>query len=340
MKTVESRIGVPREVRPFETRIAIVPDHSRHLTQKGHRVMVEEDAGAKSGFTNESYESAGAEIVDSVTVYDASTVVRVKRPVIGTIGMQQTLAGSFLGADTGQDPEMLDTLLSQKNTAMAYHRVLDFEGNRLVTQSAEAGIVGVYEGLRLYGGLQVGEHAYAHLPSSWDLGNRKRILGSLKGAEIDSTPSIYILGNGVASGGAQELLRDAGLPFTVLGRTETSHIEEYLPDADIVVNTVSWKPGDSPVITRDMLRLIQPSTPIVDVTCVTEGSIETTQEQTWDNPVYQVDGVTHFTVGNLPSAIGNDASRQLSNSLRPYIDDLARGEIVSGTFIHKGRLLD
>lgn len=340
--TPDIRIGIPIEPNPLETRIAVTPPHVASLVKRGYSVVVEENAGQKSGYTNEMYDQVGASIVGPVAVYEANAIVRVKRPELGTIRDRQKLAGSFLLLDKGRDPEMLDTLQRRRNTALAYHRITDTEGRRLVTQSAEAGLVGMYEGIRLYGQLQGQENIYAGLPSSWDCGSSNGMIQAIKtiGEFADSQkPVSYILGDGIAARGARQLLTEIGLPYKILRRAETAQIEKYLPKADILVNTVSWEKGDPPVITKDMLELIRPSTPIIDVSCITAGPIETTTERDWTDPLYVVDGVTHFSVTNLPAAIGNESSRNLSNGLIPYIGNFVAGQNVVGLIAREGKYI-
>ena len=138
--------------------------------------------------------------------------------------------------------------------------------------------------------------------------------------------NIVIMGRGRVSGGVQDLLRRANITPTVLCRKGTADIERYLPDADILVNSVDWYPGEPHILTRDSLRLLKRTTLVLDISCDKDGAIETCSPTTWDNPIYKADGIAHFCVGNLPSAIPRDSSVHLSSMILPHVMKVASGE--------------
>ncbi|MCK5139319.1 MAG: hypothetical protein KAQ85_05710, partial [Thermodesulfovibrionia bacterium] len=141
-------IGVPKETKIGEFRVALIPEHVRRLTNAGHTVFVERNAGRKCKFSNRDYEKEGALIVDDV--YDCEMIVRVKEPPLATIKKNQTIMG-YLHMEKGQNMVLLKKLLDQNTVSYAYEELRDEKKNRLVNLGIEAGIVGMYEGIRLYG---------------------------------------------------------------------------------------------------------------------------------------------------------------------------------------------
>ncbi len=138
--------------------------------------------------------------------------------------------------------------------------------------------------------------------------------------------NVVIMGRGRVSGGVQDVLRRANISPTILCRKKTAHIERYLADADILVNSVDWYPGEPPILTRDSLGLLKRTALVLDISCDKNGAIETCIPTTWDHPIYRMDGIAHFCVSNLPSAIPGDSSVHLSNMILPHVMKVASGE--------------
>lgn len=141
-------IGIPKETKKNEFRVALAPKHVEQLCKQGHKVMVEKNAGAGCKFSDEEYVKTGAQIKDSV--YECEMIVRVKEPPLNTIRKNQIIMG-YLHIEKGQNIPLLKKLLNQNATSYAYEEIRDSNGERLVNLGVEAGIVGMYEGLRLYG---------------------------------------------------------------------------------------------------------------------------------------------------------------------------------------------
>jgi hypothetical protein len=244
----------------------------------------------------------------------------------------------YLHVEKRQNPVLLRKLLKEKTRAYAYEEMRNSRNNkRLVNLGYEAGVVGMYEGLREYGG------PFKHLPSIKEVGQKEAFkalseLISIKKPKLNIT----IMGNGRVSAGVQDVLKIAKIRPKILSRKQTQHIIKYLPDIDILVNAVVWYPTEPRILKKDMLKLMKRSALIDDITCDKNGSIETCVPTSWTNPTYKVHGVKHLCIDNLPSAIPREASIHLSKMILPYVltvangDDLRKGLMTkSGVFEYK-----
>jgi len=328
-------IGVPKETKKKEFRVALIPKHVAQLSKLGHKVFVEKGAGTGCKFSDTDYENAGAQIRDSV--YDCDMIVKVKEPLINTIRKNQIIMG-YLHIEKGQNPPLLNKLLTQNATSYAYEEIRDDNGERLVNLGVEAGIVGMYEGLRLYGKILERnniKNKLKYLKPIQEYFSVEKILTTLSKSNIENGVNVYIFGKGMVSKGAQEILKYSSIKANVLYRNKTAFIEKYLPKADVIVNAIDWYPGEPHIIKRDMLKLMKKTAVIVDISCDTNGGIETCIPTTWENPTYSVEGVTHFCVDNLPSAIPRDASINLSEMIIPHVIEVANGNGYSNGLMTK-----
>jgi len=149
--------------------------------------------------------------------------------------------------------------------------------------------------------------------------------------------NISIMGNGNASRGAQKVLGEIGIKPHMFGRTKTYHMENYLPEIDILINTVLWLPKDPHIITKEILKLMKKTALIVDISCDENGAVQTCIPTSWDNPTYKVSGITHFCVDNLPSAIPKASSKHLSSMILPFVLKVANGvELKKGLMTKNG----
>jgi len=318
-------IGIPKETKLGEGRVALIPDHVRLLTKAGHTVFVEKDAGKKCKFSNRAYEKAGAIICDDV--YDCKMIVRVKEPPLATIKENQIIMG-YLHVEKGQNLTLLQKLLEKNTTSYAYEEIRDRNENRLVNLGVEAGIVGMYEGLRVYGKVLKKngfKNRFKRLLPIKSFFSVEDVYKSLKEANVHNNLNIYVLGKGRVSSGAQEVLKYTDINPEVLYRDKTIFIEKYLPKADIIVNAVDWYPDEPRIITKDMLRLMKKTAVIVDISCDENGAIESCIPTTWQKPTYVFDGITHFSVDNLPSAVPRDSSIHLSAMIFDHVLNVANG---------------
>ncbi|MEM4368081.1 MAG: hypothetical protein QXO21_03600 [Candidatus Anstonellales archaeon] len=341
-------IGIPKETKLFETRVALIPEHVKILVKKGHVVLVEKNAGEKIGFTDNEYKKNGAKIVSTKEVYKSQMIVRVKRPQIKTLKSKQIILG-YLHVEKGENPPLLKALINKKITAYAYHLFKNEKGERLINLGYEAGVVGMYEGLRLWGTInkKISKkgNKFSALPSTWELKTEKNIVETtskiLKGEK--QKPVIYIMGNGLVAKGCKRILNQVNIPYFVLYKEDTKNIDKYLPRADIIVNATYWLPGEPHIITKEKLKMIKKTCPIVDISCEEHGAVETTVEKSWGNPIYTVNDIYHFAVGNLPSALGRDSSIHLSNMIINYVIDIAENKLkntsglltINGKYVYK-----
>jgi len=224
---------------------------------------------------------------------------------------------------------LLNMLLNQNTISYAYEEIRDIKGERLVNLGVEAGIVGMYEGLRLYGKALDNNNIKNKLnllKPIQEYYSVEKIFATLAKSNIENGVNVYIFGKGKVSKGAQEILKYSSIKANVLYRKKTAMIEQYLPKADIIVNAVDWYPDEPHIIKRSMLKLMKKTAVIVDISCDRNGAIETCIPTTWEEPIYSVEGITHFCVDNLPSAIPRDASIHLSEMIIPHVIEVASGK--------------
>ena len=267
-------IGIPKEIKMGEFRVPLIPEHVNLLVQAGHSVFIEKDAGKRCRFTNKDYEHAGAKILDDVT--EQKMIVRVKEPPLATIKNNQIIMG-YLHVEKGYNSALLDKLLEKKATSYAYEEIRDLKENRLVNLGFEAGVIGMYEGLRLYGktleklGLENRFKALKPIKKYYYI---KDVYHALQQTQLHNNVNVYILGKGKVSAGAQTILQYTDIKPHVLYRKETANIEKFLLDADIIINAIDWYPNEPRIITKDMLLLMKKKAIIVDISCDENGAIE------------------------------------------------------------------
>lgn len=319
-------IGISKETKKNELRVALTPEHVAQLVKAGHKVVIEKDAGKGCDFPDSDYEKAGAQIEDSV--YNSEMIVKVKEPQLNTIRKSQIIMG-YLHIEKGQNMPLLNKLLSRNVTSYAYEQIRDKKENRLVNLGVEAGIVGMYEGLRLYGKVLENnniENKLKFLKPIQEYPSVEKIFTMLSKSKIENGVTVYIFGKGMVSKGAQQILKYSSIKPNILYRNQTAKIEQYLPKADIIVNAIDWYPNEPHIIKKSMLKLMKKTAVIVDISCDLGGGIETCIPTTWEEPIYSVEGITHFCVDNLPSAIPRDASIHLSEMIIPHVLKVANGE--------------
>ncbi len=333
-------IGIPKETKKNESRVALIPKHVAQLSKLGHKIIVEMGAGEGCKFSDADYERAGAQIKESV--YDSEMIVRVKEPLLGAIRKNQVIMG-YLHIEKGQNMPLLNKLLNQNTTSYAYEEIRDNKGERLVNLGVEAGIVGMYEGLRLYGKVLENnniKNKLKYLKPIQEYFSVEKIFTTLAKSNIENGVNVYIFGKGRVSKGAQEILKYSFIKANILYRNKTAMVEQYLPKADVIVNAIDWYPNEPHIIKRSMLRLMKKTAVIVDISCDRGGGIETCIPTTWEEPTYSVDGITHFCVDNLPSAIPRDASIHLSEMIIPHVIKVANGEGYSNGLMVKNGIFE
>jgi alanine dehydrogenase len=324
------RIGVPTEVKTDEYRVAITPAGVRELTVRGHEVLVQAGAGVGSAMSDQQFIAQGARIVsDADAVFgQAELVLKVKEPQseeVGRLREEQTL---FTYLHLAAEPELTRGLMASGATCIAYETVEDAEGRLplLAPMSEVAGKIATQAGAFML---------------EKPLGGRGILLGGVPGV---AAATVLVIGGGVVGMNAAfiaigmqadvfvfdrsiDRLRDLEVAFA--GRASTVYsstlaIEEMLPAADLVVGAVLVHGGRAPrVITRDQLGLMKPGAVLVDVSIDQGGCFETSRPTTHSNPTYEVDGITHYCVTNMPGAVPITSTYALTNATLPYAIELA-----------------
>jgi alanine dehydrogenase len=323
-------VGVPRELKAEEHRVALTPDGVRELLHRGVTVLVEAGAGEDSAIPDDDYARAGARIVpDAADVWaGADMVCKVKEPLPEEFHHFRSGMVLFTYLHLAAYPEVADALVASEVTALAYETVEDAFGRLplLAPMSEVAGRMSV----------QVGAHFLER-----HNGGRGVLLGGVPGVH---PARVAVLGAGNVGWNAAWMA--AGLQAEVhlldrnadrlryadqiqMGRiiTMTSNrgvVERVVAEADLVIGAVLVPGGRAPtVVTDDMVRSMKPGTVIVDVAIDQGGCVETSHETTHAEPVFERHGVLHYAVGNMPGAVPHTSTHALTNATLPYLADVA-----------------
>jgi len=316
-------IGIPKEIKAQEGRVALMPDEISSLVESGNRLRIERGAGALSGASDAAYASAGAEIVDTAeAVYSASEmIVKVKEvlpPEYGWLRREHIL---FTNIRSALNRELTDILLDVGLTGIAAEETHE-NGS---PNCPLAGEVGAFKGVRLclapHGGS--GRHFMGHFGAP----PLKALVIGLGQVGCGALRTLLRLGSSVTGFDVSARARAAaelawnGSDFRAEG---VSRLAGHLSGADLVVNCVLWpKHREDHLITRDMLKHLNPAAVIVDISCDTAGAVETCRPTSWADPVYEVDGIRHFCVDNIPGAVPVTASAGYSKAIHPFVSLIA-----------------
>ncbi|HEY0263242.1 MAG TPA: alanine dehydrogenase [Granulicella sp.] len=324
-------IGVPKEVKDHESRVGVTPAGVKALVEAGHTVLVETNAGALSAMPDDEYQSAGAEIVASAhdTWRLADMVVKVKEPVETEYRHFRDGLVLFTYLHLAPISGLTNALLEKKVTGIAYETVRDRTGALplLTPMSEVAGRMSV----------QVGA---AYLEK--EHGGRGVLLGGVPGV---SPGNVCILGGGIVGTNAAKMALGLGAKVTLLdlnlnrlrelddifnGRLYTVasnsyNVEKTVREADLVIGGVLIPGAAAPkIVTKAMVSKMKKGAVIVDVAIDQGGCIETAHPTTHSNPSFEVDGVVHYCVTNMPAAVPNTSTLALTNATFPYLLKLAR----------------
>ncbi|MCC5828377.1 MAG: alanine dehydrogenase [Phycisphaeraceae bacterium] len=327
-------VGVPRETKPDEYRVAMLPVGVRLLVEAGHRVLVERSAGAGSGYGDEDYRNAGAELIDDAAeVFSQSElIIKVKEPQPDEIGLLRRGQTIFTYFHFAASRELTERCLNAGITALAYETLTDHHGRLplLTPMSEVAGRMSIQEGAK-----------YLERP----LMGRGILLGGVTGVEPGK---VLILGGGVVGFNAARVAAGLGARVVVMDinldrlryidevmppnveeiYSEPYAIAEHLGEADLVIGAVLIPGGRAPrLISADMLKTMKPGAVIVDVGIDQGGCTETSRVTTHSNPTYVIDDVVHYCVGNMPGAVGRTSTQALCHATQPYVLRLAGGDI-------------
>ncbi|MHB8880250.1 MAG: alanine dehydrogenase [Thermodesulfovibrionales bacterium] len=321
-------IGVPREIKKEEHRVALTPDGAAELRKDGHTVLVESGAGDGSGFQDADYIAVDAGIVPRETLFvRADLIVKVKEPLSSEYPLFRDGQALFTYLHLAPNRELTEFLLGRNITAIGYETVRKNGSLPLLTPMSEiagrmAPLVGSYFLQAVHGGTGV-------LPP---------------GATGVRPASAVILGAGVVGTNAARICRGLGMDTVVLNRgldklravdelftgtvrtgpATSAAVSDEIGAADLIIGAMLVPGGRTPVlITKEMLRTMKKGAVIVDVSIDQGGCAETSRPSTHDDPVYRVDGILHYTVANMPGAYPVTATRALTNATLPYIRTLA-----------------
>jgi len=321
-------IGVPKEIKAEEFRVGITPFGVQDLKRAGHTIFVESGAGIGSGFPDKEYQQSGAELVARKQLFgEAELIVKVKEPLPMEYDLLREGQALFTYLHLAPNRELTEALLKNKVTGLAYETLTSDKALPLLAPMSEiagrmAPLMGTYF-------LQKFKHGSGILAT---------------GAAGVKPAKIVILGAGVVGTNAARTASNLGMETVVLnkgleklhkidemfmGRVKTipittQTIAEEIKDADIVVGAVLVPGAKAPVlITRHMLKTMKQGSVIVDVAVDQGGCVETTHPTTHDDPVYEVDGILHYCVANMPGAYPRTSTLALTNATLTYIKIIA-----------------
>lgn len=323
------RIGLIKEIKPAERRVGLTVAGVATLTADGHNVLVESGAGLGAGFSDEDYEAAGAKIVDVEEAWQGTDlVVKVKEPIASEYGFLRKDTALFTYLHLAADRNLTQALLAAETTAIAYETVDDGRGGLPLLQPMSE----VAGRLAAQAAAQYLLHPY---------GGRGLLLGGSPGV---APAKVLVIGGGVV--GTQAALIAAGLraDVTILDtsarrireledlfgtsvRTLHSDVETLRREmvaADVVIGAVLVPGAAAPKLaSREDLASLKPGALLIDVAIDQGGCFETSRPTTYDDPVYEVDGVMHYCVANMPGAVPHTSTRALTNATLPYVRRLA-----------------
>lgn len=329
-------LGIPRERKMLEKRVAVTPDGAADLVKLGATVVVEENAGLGSHFTNEQYTQAGCELTNSLEkIWSSNVIVKVKEP--HEEEYKHFKAGSLLFdyLHLASMPDVAKALLEAKVTSVGYELVQTAEKRLplLEPMSEVAGKLSIVLG-------------------SYHLLSQKGGRGILTGGVVGVLPAkVVIVGGGIAGRNACEVAMGMGADVTIIdiswakldqikrmyqGRVKTLHstkgsISRALLDADLVIGSVLIPGAAAPkIITEDMVKSMQKGSVIVDISIDQGGCVETIRPTSLDEPVYEKHGVIHYGVCNMPAQTPRTSTLALTAATLPYIMKIVKGGGVDG----------
>jgi alanine dehydrogenase len=324
------KVGVPSEIKTDEYRVALTPSGVRELSDRGHSVCVQAGAGEGSAIPDEHYVAQGATIVpDADAVFaDADLIVKVKEPQPVEVARLEARHTLFTYLHLAPDPELTSGLLESGATCIAYETVTDSRGRLplLAPMSEVAGKIATQAGAFML---------------EKPLGGRGLLLGGVPGV---AAGKVMVIGGGVVGQNAAEIAIGLGAETYVYDRNidrlrelevllngrcstcfaSTLEIEQRLPDMDLIIGAVLIHGAKAPhVIRRSQLSLMKRNAVMVDVSIDQGGCFETSRATTHSDPTYEVDGITHYCVANMPGAVPITSTYALTNATMPYVLRLA-----------------
>ncbi|MAC79383.1 MAG: alanine dehydrogenase [Rhodobacteraceae bacterium] len=349
------KIGCPKEIKPQEFRVGLTPNAALELAAHGHEVLIETGAGLGSGFSDADYIAAGARMIATAEEVFAAAemIVKVKEPQAVERAMLREGQVLFTYLHLAPDPEQTRDLLASGCTAIAYETVTDAGG-----------------GLPLLAPMSEVAGRLAPQVGAWCLqkvnGGRGVLMGGIPGV---GPAQVVVIGGGVVGTHAARVAAGMGADVTVLDRSlprmrylddvfggvfstrfaSTAHTAEMVAQADLVIGAVLVPGAAAPkLVSRAQLSDMKPGAAVVDVAIDQGGCFETSRATTHQDPIYEVDGVVHYCVANMPGAVARTSTIGLGNATLPFVLALAdKGwrqaceddpHLLAGLNVHAGRL--
>lgn len=321
-------IGIPKEIKKEEFRVPITPSGVRELRKSGHTILIETNAGTGSDFSDDEYLQADADVIDRESLFaKAELIVKVKEPLASEYDLLRNGQALFTYLHLAANRDLTELLLRKKIAAFAYE-TLETKGTLplLAPMSEIAGrmapLMGAYFLQKFRGGTGV-------LPTGV-VGVRpaKAVILGAGVVGINAAHTAYGIGMDVVvlNRGIERLQK---IEEIFIGRVKTlplttSNIESEIRDADLVICAVLVPGGKAPIlISRAQLKIMKKGAVILDVAIDQGGCTETSQPTTHDNPIYEVDGIIHYTVANMPGAYPRTSTLSLTNATLPFIKMMA-----------------
>ena len=320
-------IGVPREIKSQEARVALLPSAAYQLIQRGHQVLVEKDAGIGSGYPDQEYIQAGAKIVPNhADTFAAELVVKVKEPLPDEYPLLRKNQILFTYLHLAADVTLTKALMKSGVTSVAYEMVT--QGRRLPLLEPMSEIAG----------------RMSVIVGAYFLAKHRGGSGVLLGGVPGVLPGrVVVIGGGTSGINAARMGTGLGADVTILEVdlermrflditmhtahtlfSNQAHLDELLPNVDLLIGAVLVPGAKAPkLVTRAMLRRMRPGSVLVDIAIDQGGCAETSRPTTHDNPVYVEEGVLHYCVANMPGAYARTATQALTNVTYPYIELIA-----------------
>jgi len=321
-------IGIPKEIKTQEYRVALLPSAAYQLIKRGHTVVVEKHAGLGAGYPDAQYEQAGAKILDShAAVFEqADLIVKVKEPLPAEYGLLRPGQLIFTYLHLAAGKSLTEALMKSGATCIAYETI---EVNKrlplLEPMSEIAGRMSV-----LVGGYFLAKH----------FGGSGVLLGGVPGV---LPGKVVVLGGGASGINAARMAQGLGADVTILEvdlermrflditlhtahtlYSSEAHLMDLLPEVDLLIGAVLVPGAKAPkLINREMLRKMRPGSVLVDIAIDQGGCADTSRPTTHDNPVFVEEGVTHYCVANMPGAYARTATQALTNVTYRYVETLA-----------------
>lgn len=321
-------IGVPKEIKPQEHRVGLIPSTASTLTRRGHTVLVQKNAGVGSGYPDEAYVAAGAQIVDTARkVYaQAEMIVKVKEPLKVEYGLLRKGQILFTYLHLAANRTLTDALLKSGVTGVAYETIQ--VGNKLPLLEPMSEIAGRMS--VVMGAYYLAKHN----------GGNGVLLGGVPGV---LPGNVVVIGGGTSGVNAARMalglkaeviilevdaermrFLDLTMPNVKTLYSNEANLTELMPATDLLIGAVLVPGAKAPkLITREMLRKMKPGSVFVDIAIDQGGCAETSRATTHQHPVYVKEGVTHYCVANMPGAYARTSTQALSNATARYVELLA-----------------